>query len=143
VEPLEGACEAWKLLLQVLAAERARLPAIAAELGLSEAQCLALEHLDPAVPVPMCRLAETLDCDRSNITGIVGRLEARGLVERRPDAADRRVKNLVLTEAGRRQRRRLLDRLAEPPAGIRALPQEEQKVLQTILRRAFAPGPER
>ena len=37
--PLEGACEAWKLLLRVVAAERARLPAIAAEIGLSEAQC--------------------------------------------------------------------------------------------------------
>jgi DNA-binding MarR family transcriptional regulator len=138
MEPLEGACEAWKLLLRVFAAERARLPAIAAELGLSEAQCLVLEHLDPAAPVLMCRLAETLDCDRSNITGIVGRLEARGLVERRPNASDRRVKNLVLTEAGRQQRRRLLDRLAEPPAGIRALRPEEQKTLQAILRRAFA-----
>ncbi len=141
--PLEGACEAWKLLLRVVAAERARLPAIAAEIGLSEAQCSVLENLDPAAPVPMCRLAETLDCDRSNVTGIVGRLETKGLVERRPDGSDRRVRNLVLTEAGRRQRQRLLDRLAEPPAGIRALPREEQKLLQTILRRAFAPGSER
>ena len=141
--PLEGACEAWKLLLRVVAAERARLPTIAAELGLSEAQCSVLEHLDPAAPVPMCRLAETLDCDRSNVTGIVGRLEARGLVERRPNASDRRVKNLVLTESGRQQRRRLLERLAEPPAGIRALPREEQKLLQAILRRAFAVDAER
>jgi DNA-binding MarR family transcriptional regulator len=142
VEPLEGACEAWKLLLRVVAAERARLPAIAAELGLSEAQCLVLEHLDPALPVPMCRLAEALDCDRSNVTGIVGRLEARGLVERRLDPSDRRVKNLVLTETGRRQRQRLLDRLAEPPAGIRELPREQQVLLQAILRRAFAPSSE-
>jgi DNA-binding MarR family transcriptional regulator len=89
------------------------------------------------------RLAETLDCDRSNVTGIVGRLEARGLVERRMDPSDRRVKNLVLTETGRRQRRRLLDRLAEPPAGICALPREEQMLLQAILRRAFAPKSER
>jgi DNA-binding MarR family transcriptional regulator len=142
MEPLEGACEAWKLLLRVVAAERARLPAIAAELGLSEAQCQVLQHLDPAAPVPMCRLAETLDCDRSNVTGIVGRLEARGLVDRRPSASDRRVKNLVLTDAGRRQRQRLLDRLGEPPAGIRALPREEQNLLQAILRRAFASGSE-
>jgi hypothetical protein len=52
------------------------------------------------------------------------------------------VKNLVLTETGRRQRQRLLDRLAEPPAGIRALPREQQMLLQAILRRAFAPGSE-
>jgi DNA-binding MarR family transcriptional regulator len=141
MEQLEGACEAWKLLLRIVAAERARMPGIAAELGLSEAQCLVLEHLDPAAPVPMCRLAETLDCDRSNVTGIVGRLEARGLVERRPNPSDRRVKNLVLTEAGRRQRQRLLDRLAEPPAGIRALRPQEQHLLQAILRRAFDAKP--
>jgi DNA-binding MarR family transcriptional regulator len=141
MEGLEGAREAWKLLLRIVAAERARMPGIAAELGLSEAQCQVLEHLDPAAPVPMCRLAETLDCDRSNVTGIVGRLEARGLVERRPNPSDRRVKNLVLTEAGRRQRQRLLDRLAEPPAGIRALRPEEQKALQAILRRAFDANP--
>jgi DNA-binding MarR family transcriptional regulator len=141
MEPREDASEAWKLLLRVVAAERARLPSIAAELGLSEAQCLVLEHLDPSAPVPMCRLAETLDCDRSNVTGIVRRLEARGLVERRPNASDRRVKNLVLTEAGRQHRRRLLDRLGEPPAGIRALQPEEQKTLQAILRRAFGAKP--
>src|SRR5687768_10153973 len=122
-------CAAWVLLLEIVAQERARLPAIAAELGLSEAQCGVLERLRPEAPISMCRLAEALDCDRSNVTGIVDRLEARGLVERRLDSSDRRVKNLVLTAAGRRLRQRLLERLADPPASIRSLPAPDRDAL--------------
>jgi DNA-binding MarR family transcriptional regulator len=132
------ACDAWRLLLGVLAAERSRLPVIAAELGLSQAQCQVLERLDPNVPVAMCRVAEALDCDPSNVTGIVDRLEAQGLVERRADAADRRVKKLVLTPKGLALRARLIERLSEPPSGIQGLPAEDQERLFTILHRAFA-----
>jgi MarR family transcriptional regulator, organic hydroperoxide resistance regulator len=130
--------EVWKLLLEVLGEERSRLPAIAAELGLSAAQCEVLRRLDESTPMAMCRLAEALDCDPSNVTGIVDRLEARGLVERCADRADRRVKNLVLTTRGRQQRERLLARLAEPPPPIRALSAADQEELYGILRRAAA-----
>jgi len=131
------ACEAWQLLLELLAAERGRLPEIAALLGLSEAQCQMLRLLDPRAPVAMCRVAEALGCDRSNVTGIVDRLEARGLVERRADPSDRRVKKVALTAAGREQRRRLMERLSEPPAGFGALPATDQERLLAILRRAL------
>ncbi len=133
------ACETWKLLLEMFSTERTRLPVIAGELGLSEAQCHVLQRLDPGAPVAMCRLADALDCDPSNVTGIVDRLEARGLVERRADRKDRRVKNLVLTLAGREQRARLLERLSEPPPAINALSAGDQEKLFTILRRALAP----
>ena len=76
-------CDAWQLLRGILAAERSRLPVIAAGLGLSQAQCQVLQLLDPEAPVAMCRVAEALDCDPSNVTGIVDRLQAQGLVERR------------------------------------------------------------
>ena len=33
-------------------------------------------------PMPMGELARRLDCDTSNITGIVDRLETRGLITR-------------------------------------------------------------
>jgi len=36
----------------------------------------------------MGQLAETLACDASNVTGLVDRLESRGLVRRRPSVAD-------------------------------------------------------
>src|SRR5579884_1930816 len=43
-------------------------------------------------PMSMRRIAQTMSCEPSNITGIADRLEARGLVERTADPADRRVK---------------------------------------------------
>ena len=59
-------------------------------------------------PLPMKDVASRLRCDASNLTGLVDRLEKRGMVRRRVRADDRRVKELVLTEAGKRLQRRVL-----------------------------------
>jgi len=127
---------AWTLLLEMLVAERSRLPLIAGNLGLSEAQGQLLQRLDPETPLAMCRVAEALDCDPSNVTGIVDRLEARGLVERRVDLRDRRVKQLVLTDKGEELRKRLLAALSQPPSAIESLSAADQRTLCAILRRA-------
>jgi DNA-binding MarR family transcriptional regulator len=50
--------------------------------------------------VPMSRLAETLDVSVASTTGIVGRMEERGLVERRHGETDRRVVLVRPTAAG-------------------------------------------
>ena len=50
--------------------------------------------------MPMSRLAETLDVSVASTTGIVGRMEERGLVERTHDDADRRVVTVGPTAAG-------------------------------------------
>jgi DNA-binding MarR family transcriptional regulator len=47
--------------------------------------------LDAEGPMSMSRLAEALDVSVASTTGIVDRMEKRGLVERRHDLADRRV----------------------------------------------------
>ena len=86
----------------------------------------------------MGELAEVMHCDNSNVTGIVDRLEQRGLLERRPAEHDRRVKLLVLTAEGARVREELERRMGEPPPGIAALPRAEQRALRNILRRALA-----
>jgi DNA-binding MarR family transcriptional regulator len=52
-------------------------------------------------PLPMRTLAETLDVSQASATGIVDRMEQRGLVERRRDDEDRRVVRVALTDAGR------------------------------------------
>lgn len=127
--------EVWSLLLEIVAADRARRPAICAELGLSEAQAEVLACLDAEAPTAMCRVAERIGCDPSNVTGIVGRLEARGLLERRADASDRRIRNLVLTEPGRELRRRLDERLAEAPPIVARLSARDRASLCAILRR--------
>lgn len=45
-------------------------------------------------------LAGPLGCDKTNVTGLVDRLERRKLLRREVDAQDRRVIRVVLTEAG-------------------------------------------
>lgn len=50
----------------------------------------------------MNRLAEALDISVAGVTGVVDRMEARGLVERRRDADDRRVILVHPAEGGRR-----------------------------------------
>ena len=61
--------------MQFFFAQRANLPPLAAELELSPAQCHVLHLIEPGRPIPMGRLAETLACDASNVTGLVDRLE--------------------------------------------------------------------
>ena len=130
-----NACAAWQLLVRFFFAQRAHLPTLAAELDLSSAQCHVLHLIEPGRPLPMARLAETLACDASNVTGLVDRLESRGLVLRRPSDLDRRVKVLVLTPAGSRLRTQLLDRISTPPGTLERLSVREQRTLVRILTR--------
>ncbi|ADJ49510.1 MarR family transcriptional regulator [Amycolatopsis mediterranei S699] len=93
--------------------------AAAAAQGLTTVQAKVLVALDE--PLPMHRIAEKLKSERSNVTGIIDRLEARGLVERRPGERDRRIKNIVATPAGAelaRNFRRALGFAAEPLAAL-------------------------
>jgi DNA-binding MarR family transcriptional regulator len=82
-------------------------------------------------------LAQQLGIDRTVMTYLLDDIERAGLVERRPDPADRRVKALALTPAGVRMRERVLDQMSEPPPPIAALPQADQRALRDILRRAI------
>ncbi|OXM67842.1 MarR family winged helix-turn-helix transcriptional regulator [Amycolatopsis vastitatis] len=105
----------------------------AAAQGLTTVQAKVLAALGE--PLPMHRIAEKLKSERSNVTGIIDRLEARGLVERRPDDRDRRIKNIVATPAGAvlaRNFRRSLGFAAEPLA---ALDPAERVELRDLLRR--------
>lgn len=128
--------EAWRLLWQVMQANKPRFMAFAQELGLAPMQLHALRLVEPGEGLPMSSLAGLLFCDASNVTGIVDRLEARGLVERRPSPKDRRVKLLVLTEEGARIRETAFRQMSTPPPAIAALPLEQQRALRDALRMA-------
>jgi DNA-binding MarR family transcriptional regulator len=52
-------------------------------------------------PLPMRRLAEAMDVSQASATGIVDRMEQRGLVERLRDDEDRRVVRVALADGGR------------------------------------------
>jgi DNA-binding MarR family transcriptional regulator len=59
-----------------------------------------LALLESVGPIPMTQLAEELDVSVASATGIVGRMEKRGLVERRHGEEDRRLVLVHLTETG-------------------------------------------
>src|SRR5512133_4346063 len=135
---LSPAHEAQKFFFELGMVQRMKTGAKLAELGLSFSQAHALRLLDPDEPMPMSALAERLFCDASNVTGIVDRLEARGLVERRSAEGDRRVKALAITPAGVALRAVVLEIMREPPAAIAALPPADQRALRDLLARAVA-----
>jgi DNA-binding MarR family transcriptional regulator len=121
---------------QLMMGERRRFLAVASELDLHPAQTGALAQMEPDRPVPMSELAALLHCDNSNITGIIDRLEARGLVERRPYEQDRRVKHIILTPLGVEQRARVREQMAEAPEAFKRLSPADQRTLRDVLRRA-------
>jgi DNA-binding MarR family transcriptional regulator len=131
--------QAWALLLQV-AFERvhAHFAAAVAELDLAPVQAKALHELNVEPPISMRELAERLKSDPSNVTGLIDRLEARGLVERRPDPSDRRVKGLALTSAGARMRERLFARLYSAPLAVAELSEPDQRCLRDVLQRILS-----
>lgn len=135
IEVTDPASEAWALIARLFAPNgKPRFVQIAHELGLAPQQAGALRAL--VEPVPMGDLAAALHCDSSNVTGIVDRLEERGLVRREAAEGDRRVKMLVLTSSGERLRREITRRFGEPPTQLAALSKRDQKALRDILRRA-------
>jgi MarR family transcriptional regulator, organic hydroperoxide resistance regulator len=131
--------QAWAVLLQIgFELVSAHFAAAVAELDLAPSQARALHELDLERPISMRELADRLKSDPSNVTGLIDRLEARGLVERRPDPADRRIKGLALTSAGARLRERLFARLYSAPPSVAALSERDQRVLRELLQRVIS-----
>jgi DNA-binding MarR family transcriptional regulator len=89
-------------VLHAASSVESRVEARLAEVGLSLPKLAALHHLSQAGDsLPLGQLAERLACVKSNVTQLVDRLEADGLVTRAGDPADRRSRLAVLTEAGK------------------------------------------
>ena len=112
---------------------RARIAAAAAESGLSPQQAIVVRYL--AQPRTMSELAVILGCDRSNVTGLIARLERRGLVQRVSDPADRRIKRLVLTDMGQASRAMLQSRLVAASPATAGLEVSERHTLLTLVRK--------
>jgi DNA-binding MarR family transcriptional regulator len=131
--------EAWRLIWQITQRHKPRLLEFARELDFSPVQLHLLRLLEPGDETPMSALAQQLFCDPSNVTGIVDRLEARGLIERREAERDRRMKVVRLTGEGERIRARVVSSLAVPPPELAALPLAQQRALRDALLEAVEP----
>lgn len=90
------------LMLGTLHGMEAHLESALGRVGLSLAKFRTLSQLvEAGEPVPLGSLADRCACVRSNMTQLVDRLEADGLVERVSDATDRRSVRAALTGQGR------------------------------------------
>src|ERR1700686_571234 len=106
--PKQIARELPQVFFRVLMSHRAWIKTGAMGLGLSAFQAMALLFMDPERPQPMSEIAATVGCGPSNLTGIIDKLEARGLVKRRAARGEGRGKELADTRAGVAFRKRIL-----------------------------------
>jgi len=98
----------------------------------------ALHVLDEHPDATMREFSDRMFCDASNATGLVDRLEVRGLVERRVAENDRRAKVVRLTVAGARLFKKVDDAVwVETPPAIAKLSATDQRVLREIVERAL------
>lgn len=107
--------------------------AVVARHDLTPPLARALQRLDADRPRAMADLAGVLECDASNVTGIVDRLEAKGLVERRTADHDRRAKTVAVTPVGQRLSRRLAAELAALPVELDSMDGTDRAALARLL----------
>ncbi|MFF4319057.1 MarR family winged helix-turn-helix transcriptional regulator [Streptomyces sp. NPDC001568] len=133
ITPRPTKLQLLELLAAIGTAQWRDFAAAAARHGLTSTQAKVLAQLEG--PVPMRGLAALLVCDASNVTGIVDRLEARDLVRREPSPADRRVKNVAATDAGREVIRRVREEMQATHGALDELDAEESATLHALLER--------
>lgn len=95
-------------LITLLKHTKTTLAALAEKYGLTHMQLYAMKTIHHGAST-MGKVADGLHCDASNVTGIIDRLVALGLVDRRESEEDRRAKVLHLTDKGQA----LLDQIAQ------------------------------
>jgi DNA-binding MarR family transcriptional regulator len=140
IDPDPVTREVVDLIATVVARYHAEYELAAAHHSLTGAQARVLALL-ARESTPMRQVARKLKCEPSNVTGIVDRLESRGLVVRRSDPADRRVKLAAATDEGVDMAERLraaLDFAREPLAGLTPV---ERTVLRDLLQRMLGEDP--
>jgi DNA-binding MarR family transcriptional regulator len=108
--------------------------------GVTAAQTGALYYLLDNDGCLLSVLSQALKLDKSAITGLVDRLEKKGLAERRTTATDRRAINIYLTQKGLAAAKKCLNVTREYNNAIKeGLSQEEiecfSRILQTVISR--------
>ena len=118
-----------------------RMAALGARLQLSPGVIKTLMRLGKQDGVSMGEMARGIGVDPSYITALVDDLDTRGLARREPAPYDRRVKIIVLTDAGRAVAADIDQVLSVPPAAFKGLSQAELRQLRDLLDKVVeAPG---
>ncbi len=107
-----------------------------AALDLNLTQASLIGYVDEFGPTTQTDLADHLGIGRAAIGSVIDRLEARGLVERRPRPDDRRVWLVAITPAGDDMARRIADVDAVLRAELRrCIGREERQALAWVMTR--------
>jgi MarR family transcriptional regulator, organic hydroperoxide resistance regulator len=88
-------------------------------------------------PMAMKELGKRMHCDPSFVTLVADMLEKRGLARREPHPADRRVKNIVLTDDGRSLKHRLETEIASRMPW-RSLNDDERAQFLALIRKMLS-----
>ena len=120
-----------------------RMAALGVRMQLSPGVIKTLMRLAKEDGVSMGDMARGIGCDPSYITALVDDLDERGLARREPAPYDRRVKIIVLTEAGRALAREIDGILSVPPAAFSALSHSELRLLRDLLDKVLAAASDR
>src|ERR671929_1040414 len=124
--------------LMVTAPQRARS---LGRRGLTPNDSRALGSLGAEAGRTMRSLADEWECDASNATWIVDRLERLGLAERRTVPEDRRVKLVVLTPKGARIKAELVEEFHTPPRELLALDRADLDALDRATEKLVGSAP--
>jgi DNA-binding MarR family transcriptional regulator len=133
--------EALRLDEQIVAALRRIIRAVdlhsrdlLQNFGLTAPQLMTLHELTRLQPVPIGVLSNAVHVSQATMTGILDRLEQRGLIQRTRDAVDRRTVTITLTAEGTKLLKNapslLQDRFRERLAGLK--PADQSKMLQVL-----------
>ena len=109
---------------------------VAQRLGIPVPFIKALHTMD--CPMAMKELGKRMHCDPSFVTLVADMLEKRGLARREPHPADRRVKNLVLTDDGLSLKYRLETEIAARMPWNRVLSDDERVQLLALIRKMLS-----
>jgi DNA-binding MarR family transcriptional regulator len=101
--------------------------------GLTPNDSRALFSLDSRTGRSMRSLADEWECDPSNATWIVDRLEDLGLAKRQVVLHDKRVKLVILTSKGQKTRTELLNEFHRPPVEFEQLERADLEALERVL----------
>ena len=110
---------------------------LAKEFGVPAFFIKALHLIDG--PLAMKELGKRMHCDPSFVTGIADMLEKRGLAVRESDPADRRVKRLVLTDAGQQLKHQMEQEMLARSPWRQALTREERGTLLDLIHKMAPP----
>jgi DNA-binding MarR family transcriptional regulator len=140
-EPGTVAADLLDELGPIIAGERAAFAHRCHTRSISMTHLLLMTLLETHGPLPMSRVAELLGCGLPTATGIVSRMEERGLVERQHDNEDRRVVTLRLSTGGAAEIRELQlsrrERMATALSHLSDSERDQLLVSVRALRAAF------